>query len=243
MMSETLAEYSALKVMEKKYGPDNIHKYLKHELDAYLRGRAAEIRKEPPLVLVQREPYVWYQKGGLVMYTLADYIGEDKVNAALKKFLDQYKYANATDAQTVPYPDTRQFVAALREQTPADMQYLITDMFESIVLYDNKALTATVTQTPDHKYKVELAVQARKSKADENGSESPMPLNDYIDVGVFTGKKDQEKPLYLEKKKLTQEHQTFEIIVDQPPTRAGIDPYNKLIDRASDDNMIDVNKP
>ncbi|MGC1906430.1 MAG: hypothetical protein WA715_21600, partial [Candidatus Acidiferrum sp.] len=96
---------------------------------------------------------------------------------------------------------------------------------------------------PDHKYKVELAVQARKSKADENGNESPMPLNDYIDVGVFTGKKDQEKPLYLEKKKLTQEHQTFEIIVDQPPTRAGIDPYNKLIDRASDDNMIDVNKP
>jgi ABC-2 type transport system permease protein len=240
MMSETLAEYSALKVMEKKYGADNIHKYLKHELDTYLRGRAGEIRKEPPLVLVQREPYVWYQKGGLVMYTLADYIGEDKVNAALKKFLDQYHYANATDAQTTPYPDTRQFVAALREQTPPDMQYLITDMFESIVLYDNKALTATATETPDHKYKVVLDVQARKAKADENGNETPMPLNDYIDIGVFTGEKDHEKPLSLKKEKLTQEHQTFEIIVDQKPTRAGIDPYNKLIDRTADDNMIDI---
>ena len=240
MMSETLAEYSALKVMEKKYGADNIHKYLKHELDTYLRGRAGEIRKEPPLVLVQREPYVWYQKGGLVMYTLADYIGEDKVNAALKKFLDEYHYANATDAQTTPYPDTRQFVAALREQTPPDMQYLITDMFESIVLYDNKALTATVTETPDHKYKVELAVQARKAKADENGNETPMPLNDYIDIGVFSGEKDHEKPLSLKKEKLTQEHQTFEIIVDQKPTRAGIDPYNKLIDRTADDNMINI---
>jgi ABC-2 type transport system permease protein len=240
MMSETLAEYSALKVMEKKYGSDNIHKYLKHELDTYLRGRAGEIRKEPPLVLVQREPYVWYQKGGLVMYTLADYIGEEKVNAALKKFLDEYHYANATDSQTAPYPDTRQFVAALREQTPPDMQYLITDMFESIVLYDNKALTATVTETPDHKYRVELAVQARKSKADENGNETPMPLNDYIDIGVFTGEKDHEKPLSLKKEKLTQEHQTFELVVDQKPTRAGIDPYNKLIDRAADDNMINV---
>jgi ABC-type transport system involved in multi-copper enzyme maturation permease subunit len=243
MLSETLAEYSALKVMEKKYGSDNIHKYLKHELDAYLRGRAGEIRKEPPLVLVQREPYVWYQKGGLVMYTLADYIGEDKVNAALKNFLDQYKYANAVDKESVAYPDTRQFVAALREQTPPDMQYLITDMFESIVLYDNKALTATVTPTSDHKFKVSLAVQARKSKADENGNESPMPLNDYIDIGIFTGKKDQEKPLYLQKQKLTQEHQTFEITVDQMPTRAGIDPYNKLIDRVADDNIIDVTKP
>jgi hypothetical protein len=26
------------------------------------------------------------------------------------------------------------------------------------------------------------------------------------------------------------------------PTRAGIDPYNKLIDRIPDDNMIDVSK-
>jgi ABC-2 type transport system permease protein len=243
MMSETLAEYSALMVMEKKYGADNIHKFLKHELDGYLRGRAGEIRKEPALVLVQREPYVWYQKGGLVMYTLADYIGEDKVNAALKSFLNQHKFANATGQQTVPYPDTREFVAALRAQTPPDMQYLITDSFESIVLYDNKALTAIVTPTADHKFKVLLAVQARKSKADESGNESPMPLNDYIDIGVFTGQKNHEKPLYLQKEKITQEHQTFEIIVDQPPTRAGIDPYNKLIDRVADDNIIDVTKP
>ncbi len=230
--------------MEKKYGTDQMHKYLKHELDGYLRGRAGEIRKEPPLVLVQREPYVWYQKGGLVMYTLADYIGEDKVNAALKNFLEKYKFANASGGQDVPYPDTREFVAALREQTPADMQYLITDMFESIVLYDNKALSATVTATADKKFKVTLTVQARKSKADENGQETPMALNDYVDIGVFTGKKDHEHAcLYLKKEKITQEKQTFEITVDQMPTRAGIDPYNKLIDRVSDDNIIDVTKP
>lgn len=35
---------------------------------------------------------------------------------------------------------------------------------------------------------------------------------------------------YLQKKRLTQEQNTFEIIVDEKPTRAGIDPYNKLID-------------
>jgi hypothetical protein len=243
MMSETLAEYSALEVMEKKYGADNMHKFLKHELDTYLRGRAGEIRKEPPLALVQREGYVWYQKGGLVMYTLANYIGEDHVNTALKNFLRQCGYANANDARSGPYPDTRQFVAALREQTPPDMQYLVTDMFENIVLYDNKALSATVTPTPDKKFKVVLNVQARKAKADGNGNETPMPLNDYLDIGVFTGKKDHEKPLYLKKEKLTQEKQTFSIVVDQMPTRAGIDPYNKLVDRVVDDNIIDVTRP
>ena len=242
MLSETLAEYSALMVMKQKYGSDNMHRFLKHELDQYLRGRAGEIRKERPLVLVQNEPYVWYQKGGQVMYTLADYIGEDKLNLALHNFLMQYRYANANDSQSGPYPDTRQFVDALRAQTPPELQYYITDAFESIVLYDNKALSAVVTQTPDKKYKITLTVQARKLKSDGSGNETPMALNDYIDIGVFTGKKDEEKPLYLKKERISQENRTFEIVVDQMPMRAGIDPYNKLIDRIPDDNMIDVAK-
>jgi ABC-2 type transport system permease protein len=242
MMSETLAEYSALMVMQRKYGSDNMHRFLKHELDQYLRGRAGEIRRERPLVLVQNEPYVWYQKGGQVMYTLADYIGEDKVNLALHNFLMQYRYANANDSQSRPYPDTRQFVDSLRAQTPAELQYYITDAFESIVLYDNQALSATVTQTPDKRYKITLTVQSKKMKSDGSGNETPMTLNDYIDIGVFVGKKDEEKPLYLKKEKITQEKQTFEIVVDQMPTRAGIDPYNKLIDRIPDDNMIEVGK-
>jgi hypothetical protein len=63
-----------------------------------------------------------------------------------------------------------------------------------------------------------------------------------VKIGVFSDKKDEEKPLYLRKEKLTDEHKTFVIVVNQPPTLAGIDPYNKLIDRISDDNMIAVTK-
>jgi hypothetical protein len=219
-----------------------MHKFLKHELDGYLRGRAGESRKEPPIVLVQREAYVWYQKGSLVLYGLADYIGEDKLNLALHNLLMAKRYANADDSQSVPYPDTRDFVAALRAVTPPEYQYYITDAFENIVLYDNKAVSATYAQMPDKKYKVTLTVDAKKLKSDGSGNETPMALNDWIDIGVFSGKKDQEKTLYLEKKKITQEKQTFEIVVDELPTRAGIDPVNKLIDRISDDNTVDVTK-
>jgi ABC-2 type transport system permease protein len=254
MMSESLAEYSALQVMAHKYGRDLMHRYLRHELDRYLRGRAGEIRHEPPLALVQREPYVWYQKGGQVLYTLADYIGEDKLNLALHNFLMQYRYANAKnqvdthdntrDAEAIdePYPDTRLLVDAIRAQTPPELQYLVDDGFNRIVLYDNKAISATSQKTSDGRYKVTLEVQARKSQADGNGAESRMPLADYIEIGVFNGKKDEEKPLYLKKEKFTEERRTFVITVDQQPTLAGIDPYNKLIDRISDDNMIDVVK-
>ncbi|MDB4909421.1 MAG: hypothetical protein JWO39_244 [Gemmatimonadetes bacterium] len=70
--------------------------------------------------------------------------------------------------------------------------------------------------------------------------ETPMALADFIDIGVFNGAKDDEKPLYMKREQLTQERQRFTIVVDERPTRAGIDPYNKLIDRIADDNVIDV---
>ena len=237
MMSESLAEYSALTVMSKKYGEDMLRKDLRYELDRYLRGRAGETRHEPPLVLVQREPYVWYQKGALVMFALADYIGEDKVNLALRNFLEKNRYAKG------PFPDTRGFVAALREQTPPELQYVITDMFESIVLYENKAVSATYVETSDKKYKVTLKVSAQKKKSDGSGNETPMAIHDLIDVGVFSGTKEHLKRLDLHKEWITQEMGTFEFVVDEKPTFAGIDPYNKLIDRDPADNLIEVEKP
>jgi len=254
MLSETLAQYSAYMVMQHKYGKDYMHRVMHHYLDRYLRGRAGEVRRERPLALVQREDYVWYQKGGQIMYTLADYIGEDKVDLALHNFLMQYRYANAANqvdaaqrtdgaaAMDEPYPDTRLLVDALRAQTPPELQYLIDDGFNRIVLYDNKTVSATSHKQPDGKYSVTLTVQARKVQADGNGVETPLTLADYIDIGVFKGKKDEEMPLYMQRERITQEHQTFTVIVDERPTRAGIDPYNKLIDRVADDNMIDVSE-
>ena len=240
MMSESLAEYSALRIMEKKYGVENMRKFLKYELDGYLRGRAGEVRHEPPLSLVQREAYVWYRKGAVVLYALSDYIGEDKLNQALGTFLRQYRYANAETSQDQPYPDTRQFVAALRSVTPPELQYYITDGLDKITLYDNKAVSATSQKTADGKYKVTLTVQSAKLYADGNGKESAASMNDLIDIGVFNGKHEEEKPLSVEKHRLTGGKQVFEILVAQQPTRAGIDPYNKLIDRNSEDNLIDV---
>lgn len=252
MLSETLAQYSAYMVTQQKYGKDYMRKVLRHFLDLYLRGRAGELRHEPPLALVEREPYVWYDKGGQILYTLADYIGEDKVDDALRNFLMQYRYANANNqvdtahaphsASDQPYPDTRMLVDALYAQTPPEFRYLVDDGFNRIVLYDNKAISAVSRKTPGGKYKVTLGVQARKVQADGNGAESAMPLDDYIEIGIFTGRKDEEKPLYMRREKFTSERRTFTIVVDQQPTRAGIDPYNKLIDRISDDNLIDVTR-
>jgi hypothetical protein len=95
-------------------------------------------------------------------------------------------------------------------------------------------------KTPDPARLEPLEVEARKSQADGNGMETPMSLSDYIEIGVFSGTKHDEKVLSMRRERMTQEHATYEFVVDASPSRAGIDPYNKLIDRIPDDNTIDI---
>ncbi len=53
MMIETMAEYTGLMVMKKECGPDGMRKFLRYELDRYLRGRGREGLREVPLMYVE----------------------------------------------------------------------------------------------------------------------------------------------------------------------------------------------
>ena len=176
----------------------------------------------------------------MIFYALSDYIGEDKLNGALRNFLMAHRYANASGAQDQPYPSTFDMEAALRQATPPELQYFIDDSFEKITLYDNKATGATSTELPDGRYRVTVSVQGAKRYADGAGNETPTPMHDYIDVGVMTGPKKTQQPLSVRKEWITGAPQTFTFVVDKQPSLAGIDPFNKLIDRNGDDNEVDV---
>ena len=64
---ESLSQYSALLVMEKLYGPEHIRRFLKYELDRYLRSRGGEVLEELPLSRVENQAYIHYQKGSLAL--------------------------------------------------------------------------------------------------------------------------------------------------------------------------------
>jgi len=89
-------------------------------------------------------------------------------------------------------------------------------------------------------------VRARKVYADSLGTESPAPLGDYVDVGVFGDPEKGSKlgrVLAVRKEKITAPEMTFEFTVKGEPRRAGIDPFNRLIDRFPEDNLTDVERP
>ena len=238
-LSETLAQYSALMVMEKLYGPDQIRRFLKFELDRYLRSRGTERIEELPLQRVEIQQYIYYNKGSLVMYLLRDQIGEAAVNRALHNLVTRFAFKGA------PYARSLDLVAALRANAPADKQALITDLFEKITLYDVKTTAASATRRSDGRWDVTLTVEARKLYADGQGEETAAPLNESFDIGLFTaepGKKafDKADVVVFERRPLRSGTQTFRFITTRKPTFAGVDPYNKWIDRNSDDNVKPV---
>jgi hypothetical protein len=240
LMSESLAEYSALMVMEKEYGKEKMKKFLSYDLDRYLRGRSAERKKEQPLMLAENQAYIHYAKGSMIMYALKDYIGEERLNAALKKYLQAVAF------QEPPYTNAREFVSVIREAVPDSLQYLVADMFETITLFDNKTQEAKATKLPDGRYKVELTLESHKFRADSLGTEKEIALGDWVDVGVFDKNEDKAsklgKPLYFAKHKITQPKTVIDFIINGEPHKAGIDPYNKLIDRVPKDNVKEVSK-
>jgi len=231
LLSETLAQYSALMVMKQKYGEAKMQKFLAYELDRYLIGRAGEQKKELPLGRVENQDYIHYRKGSLVMYAMADYIGEENVNHALHALIEKYAFKGP------PYPNATALIDALREVTPPQYKYVIDDWFESITLYDNRATSATARKLADGRYEVTVDVVANKRKADELGKETDVPLYDWIDIGVLDA---AGVPLYREKKHITAEKTTFNVTVAGTPARAGIDPLNILIDRRPKDNTVAV---
>ena len=231
MLVESLAQYSALMVMKKKFGAAKMRRFLAYELNGYLIGRAFEQKKELPLSRVENQAYIHYRKGSLVFYALQDYIGEDKLDQAIRTFRDAHAFKGP------PYPSSEELVARIREVTPPELQYLIDDLFEKIVVYDNRAVSATMKPLTGGRWEVTMKVVAKKRVADALGKESDVPLDDLIDIGVVDAKGDA---IAVEKKRITGEESTFTMTVDKRPVKAGIDPLNKLIDRSPGDNAIAV---
>ena len=238
---ESLAQYSALMVMEQMYGPEQIRKFLKYELDKYLRRRGGEVIEELPLVRVEDQGYIHYQKGALALYLLKDQIGADKVNEALRGLLAEFAFKPA------PYANSRDLMRRFREVAGPEHEQLISDLFEKITLYDVKVTEAKSSRRADGRWDVTLEVDARKLYADGKGKETEAPLDESFDVGVFTvepGRKGYDKTsvIAVEKTQLRSGRQTVRLVADREPTVAGVDPFNKRIDRNSEDNLATIDK-
>jgi ABC-2 type transport system permease protein len=233
MMSEGFAQYSALMVMEKEYGKDKMKKFLKYEMDDYLFGRSQELEGENPIMKTENQQYIHYNKASVVMYYLKEMIGEKNVNLAMKNLVSTYAYKNP------PFPTVLAAINEFKKVTPPELQYLISDMFENITLFSNRMLEAKYKKV-GAEYEVTLKTTSEKFRSNSLGKETPIPIADYIDIGVFAkpeNDKNLGKKLIYKRLKINKRNNSYVFKIKAMPFEAGIDPYNYLIDRIPDDNL------
>jgi ABC-2 type transport system permease protein len=240
VLTETLSQYSALMVMKHRYGADQIRQFLKYEHDYYLQGRRQEAADEQPLARVNKQGYIHYNKGSIVMYLLQDRLGEERVNTVLRGLIERYRFKPA------PYGRSSDLVDGLLElaRTPAERE-LILDQFYRITLYDLRAKQASVRRLPDGRFETTITVGARKAYADAKGNEQQAAFDEPVDIGVFTAQPGDlgfgsENVLSMQRLPIRSGEQQVRIVTKDKPLHAGVDPYLMFIDRNTNDNIVRV---
>ena len=247
LLSESMAQYSALMVMEDEFGRHSarMRRFLKLESDRYQRSRGTEELKEVPLMEVENQGYIHYNKGSVILYCLRDFVGEDNLNRAFRALVDTFGYAEP------PYPTALDMVRELEKVVPDSLDYLLEDGFKRITLYNNRMEEATARMLADSTYEVKLKLWGEKNHADSLGRETPAAMNDWLDVSVLrypaigrnADKSLNDVPLVHQRLRLKSGWNELTFIVDRKPLRAEIDRDHLFIDRVMDDNSKKVEVP
>jgi aminopeptidase N len=238
MVSETLAQYSSMMVLETSYGEAMARDFYDSVMKAYLSGRSVYTNREVPLLDVVDQGFVYYMKGAVAMYTMRERLGADAVNGALRRFRDRYAGPSA------PPPTSRALYAELGAVTPDSLKPLLSDLFEHVTIWDVRTDSVKAEPAGGGAYRVTLFVDASKARADSIGNKTPIPMEELVEVGVFAeqpGKPgDMGDTLYLKQHRIRGGKQTITVEVPRRPARAGIDPHRRFIERERDDNVAAV---
>jgi hypothetical protein len=232
LLTESLAWYSALEIVEAAHGREQRERLLDAMRASYLSPRA---RADAPL-LRATERFQWYRKGVIALHALREYVGAERVNDALRRFFERYGSAKP------PLPTTLDLYRELQAITPDELRYLLADLFEANTYWELATERVTVERTGTGEWRVTLDVRARKMVVDEAGTETEVPMDDLVEIGVFPAAGDGESgvPLYLRMHRVRSGDQRITLTVSGEPSRAGIDPRNLLIDVEGGDNLAEV---
>jgi ABC-type transport system involved in multi-copper enzyme maturation permease subunit len=234
VLTESLAWYSALQVVERTYGREHLQRLLRRMREVYAAPRT---RAEVPL-LRATDSFLTYRKGPFAMYALCEYAGAEQVNTALRRLLEKH------GSGTPPLATSVDLYRELQVVIPQSLHYLLADLFEANTFWELATQRVTAKQTETGAWQVTLDVKMRKVVVDTAGVETEIPMDDLIEVGVFTAAKagGPGEPLYLQMQRLRSGEQRITVMVASEPAQAGLDPRNLLIDVEADDNLKDITR-
>ncbi|PIV50608.1 MAG: hypothetical protein COS19_03785, partial [Flavobacteriaceae bacterium CG02_land_8_20_14_3_00_34_13] len=225
VLTESITEYITLKIYEQQFSKERALQFLKLQRLRYLKGRTKETKNESPLYLVKAEQdYISYGKGAIAFNTLSHYLGEKKMNDILKSFLEEYP------SSLKAYPTSLDFLKILKQETPEELKYLVSDMFETITFYDSKINSASIKQTEKG---FEVSLDFTINKYGDQTIEEPLPLNDFIEIGLYDS---NNNILELKQVRIQKAKNSIVFNTKEKPSKIIIDPNLLTIDKDLGDN-------
>jgi hypothetical protein len=232
VMSEGLAWYYAIKLVEDAKGIEHSRRLL-----SWMRQPhpIRQIRRGEPL-LKGLDPYLSRRRAPFALYALSEYIGEERLNEALRRLLEKHRPAEA------PLATTLDLYRELQAVTPDSLRYLLRDLFEVNSFWRLDTERATAVETAAGTWEVTLDVRAHKTVYDSAGVETEAPMDEWVQIAVFADAEQGEElaePLYVQMHRIRSGEQKITVEVPRKPALAGIDPYHLLDweERADDDNI------
>ncbi len=257
MVVETMAEYISLQVLKKRNEQEKLNIFLTEHRKKYLQGRNRARTPESPLLYTSpSQNHIHYSKGALTFHTLSEFIGEQKLNKAIKKYVEKVAF------QEDEYTTSEELLSYIQTVIPDSLLYLNYDLFKSITFYKNKMMNTETTKLPDGKYQLDIEFLTSKYRTNgpgrkfysDNQKDSltyidpltetnlhSLPLNDYIPIAVFSeelvDEKGTQKQLYLEKHKVSKINNNLRIVLDEKPTKVVLNPNYLLMEEDLNDNF------
>lgn len=227
MLTESITEYITLKIYEQQYGQERALQFLKLQRLRYLKGRTWEKEIESPLFLVKpEEDYIAYGKGAMAFNTLSYFLSEDNMNNILESFLNKYQYNSGSYATSVD------FLNELKQSTPDSLQYIITDMFETVTFYNTK-INSAYCITVENNHEIRLDFTVNKTRNTQQGYS--VPLNDFIEIAFYNS-----HDILLDSKqiKINKSENKMIFKLKEKPSKVVIDPNLLTIDKNLDNNSF-----
>lgn len=223
ILTESLAWYSSWMMVKNTFGKEHLGTLLQVMRMEYESPRSPA---DVPLIRAT-DKFNSYRKGPFALYTIHEYIGEEKVNLALKRLLERF------ESREPPLPTTLDLYAELQQVTPDSLQYLLHDLFEQNTFWEMEAKESVVTPSKNGKWEVTFNFEIKKIAVDETGLVTDLPVADYIDLAVYANSPEGDlgELIYLQRHKITSGENSVTVQVDKEPDLVGIDPNHLLVDR------------
>jgi ABC-2 type transport system permease protein len=231
-LTESLAWYTALGVVEAEFGDAHLERLVALLREAYDEPRPPG----EPSLLRATDTFAAYRHGPLSMFTLRKYLGAAPIDEALRRVLRAY------DTGEPPLATSMDLYRELREVAPDSLRPFLADVLEHNVRWDLRVRDARAEPVGDGAWRVTMELEAGKLWLDGAGVATERPMDHPVEVGVFgqgtEGRRGER--LYRAMHPLSSGAQTLAVRVEGEPSMVGVDPQRLLWDVNRRDNTAPV---